>query len=196
MSATASYPTTGGARVEVVGPNPWGEYEMPCTGCDTSADTGDVPADQAQATARALAQYHAKHCTATATTAFQQVSGFPGWGPWNLAREAHHLRSLARYSDDPKADTDRRISAAFTADEVRRIDAYLAAGISDTARLAAIEARLDTATDDTRWLAWQLKQAWADLDKLRDRIDDAGSSIDTSYVASAIRYVRWSRKTD
>ena len=37
-------------------------------------------------------------------------------------------------------------------------------------------ARLDDASDDTKWLAEQLRFAWADLDELRDRIDDAGAS--------------------
>ncbi|MFI1293349.1 hypothetical protein ACH4VM_33730 [Streptomyces sp. NPDC020792] len=37
--------------------------------------------------------------------------------------------------------------------------------------------------------------AWADLDELRDRIDDAGSLMHTSYVASAVRYVTRSRET-
>lgn len=127
-------------------------------------------------------------------TAYRQHSAFPDWDDWQLAREAVHLRRMARHSDNPQAEADRRIGEAFTVGEVQRIDAYLAAGIPDTDRLAAIEAQLGDATNDTKWLAEQLKRAWAQMDELRDRIDDAGSLMDTSYVSSAIGYVRWSRK--
>jgi hypothetical protein len=101
---------------------------------------------------------------------------------------------MARYSDDPKAEADRRIGEQFTADEARRIDSYLAAGKPDTSRLAAIDARLDDATDDTKWLTQQLNRAWAHLEELRDRIDDAGSLMDSGYVASAIGYVSGTRE--
>ncbi|MCX4524006.1 hypothetical protein OHA69_41180 [Streptomyces anulatus] len=64
------------------------------------------------------------------------------------------------------------------------------------ARIAELQARPDRLTpDDARWLLDRL--AWADwhLEELRDRIDDAGSSMLTSYVSSAIDYARWSRGT-
>ncbi|MGW7260790.1 hypothetical protein [Streptomyces sp. NPDC054834] len=126
---------------------------------------------------------------------FRERSSFPGWNDWRLAREAVWLRSKT-CDNDPQAEKDQRISKAFTADEARRIDAYLAAGVPDTGRLTAIEARLDDATDDTKWLAKQLKQAWAQMGKLRDRLDDAGSLMDPDYAASAIGYVRWSRENE
>lgn len=47
---------------------------------------------------------------------------------------------------------------------------------------------------DTQWLAQQLRRAWTQLDKLRDRIDNAGSLMDTNHVATAIDYVRGSRE--
>ncbi|WP_434600226.1 hypothetical protein [Streptomyces sp. A5-4] len=125
---------------------------------------------------------------------FRQHSDKADWTDWQLAREAVWLRGMARYSDDPQAEADRRNAEQFTADEVRRIDSYLAAGKPDTGRLAAIEAKLDDATGDTKWLTQQLQRAWAQMDELRDRIDDAGSLMDTGYVASAIRYVSSSRE--
>ncbi|MFD8217574.1 hypothetical protein ACFV2U_28625 [Streptomyces sp. NPDC059697] len=96
------------------------------------------------------------------TTSWQH-SSFADWDDWQLARAVVCLRSMARYSDDPSAGADRRIGAAFTIDEAGRIDACPAAGRPDSDRLTAIEARLNGACDDTKWLAEQLKQAWADL---------------------------------
>ncbi|MFJ9188459.1 hypothetical protein ACIRQO_36080 [Streptomyces anulatus] len=64
------------------------------------------------------------------------------------------------------------------------------------ARIAALQAHPDRLTpEDARWLLDRL--AWADwhLEELRDRIDDAGSLMHTSYVSSAIDYTRWSRGT-
>ena len=126
---------------------------------------------------------------------FRQHSAVPDRSDWRLACEALELRRWARYSDDPQAEADRQMKKAFTADEAARIDAFLAAAQHDTGRLAAIEARLDEATGDTKWLAEQLRRAWALMDELRDRIDNAGSTMGTSYVESAVEYVRWSRKT-
>lgn len=83
----------------------------------------------------------------------------------------------------------------FAAGEDRRADAYLAAGALDTARLAGIETQLDTASDDTKWLVEQLRTSWAQLDRLRDRIDDAGSLMDRDYIARTIGHVPWSRAT-
>ncbi|MFI7396548.1 RapZ C-terminal domain-containing protein [Streptomyces tendae] len=64
------------------------------------------------------------------------------------------------------------------------------------ARIAALQARPDQLSrEDARWLLDRL--AWADwhLEELRDRIDNAGSQMNTSYVCSAIDYTRWSRET-
>ncbi|MFG2463336.1 hypothetical protein ACGFWE_40675 [Streptomyces sp. NPDC048523] len=49
---------------------------------------------------------------------------------------------------------------------------------------------------DTEWLAQQLRRAWAQLDKLRDRIDDAGSLMVRTDVETAMGYVRGSRDTE
>ncbi|WOT40675.1 hypothetical protein [Streptomyces coeruleorubidus] len=68
-------------------------------------------------------------------------------------------------------------------------------GTSGDVRLPLGEFLAD-APDDTRWLAQQLRRAWAQLDKLRDRIDDAGSLMDTCAVETAIGYVRGSRETE
>ncbi|MFD7517728.1 hypothetical protein ACFV85_23325 [Streptomyces niveus] len=125
---------------------------------------------------------------------FRQESSHPGWSDWQLAREAVQIRRMVSYSDDP-AEADRRIAEAFTAAEADRIDAFLEAGTPDTGRLAAIEARLAEATDDTTWPAAELKRAWALMDELRDRIDNGGSLMDINHVSSAIGYVQWSRKT-
>ncbi len=120
---------------------------------------------------------------------FREQCNKPDWDDWTLAREAVWLRCGVRYSPNPQVEAAQQIQEAFTADEARRIDAYLAAATPDTGRLAAIEARLDDASDDTKWLVEQLRIAWADLDELRDRIDDSGSLMHTVYAASAIRYV-------
>lgn len=125
---------------------------------------------------------------------FREHSNKPGWDDWTLACEAVMLRRFAGYHDDPQADAERRLGEAFTEDEVRRTDAYLAAGVLDTSRLADIEATLNSASDDTKWLVEQLKTAWARMNVLRDRIDDAGSLMDIGYVASAIGYVPGSRE--
>lgn len=124
---------------------------------------------------------------------FRQYSALPGRSNWQLACAAHELRRSARNSDDPQAEIDRKMNRVFTADEAAQIDAFMEAAQHDTDRLAAIEARLDEATDDTRWLTEQLRRQWALMDELRERIDDAGSTMDTSYVESAVGYVRWSR---
>nr|WSW64519.1 hypothetical protein OG513_38935 [Streptomyces sp. NBC_00998] len=125
---------------------------------------------------------------------FLQESSKPGRSDWELARLAVHLRGYAKYADDPQADAAQRLGEAFTEDEARRADAFLEAGRQDTDRLAAIEVRLgkDAASDEA-WLAQQLTTAWARLDELRDRIDDGGSLMANTHVASAIDYVRGSR---
>ncbi|MFZ3475965.1 hypothetical protein ACODT4_44035 [Streptomyces sp. 2.9] len=125
---------------------------------------------------------------------FLQDSREPGRSDWELARLTVHLRGLAAYDDDPSAEAARSLGAAFTADELRRADAFLDASSQDTGRLAAIEARLaENATDDEAWLARQLTVAWARLDELRDRIDTGGSLMANTHVAAAIGYIRGSR---
>jgi len=52
------------------------------------------------------------------------------------------------------------------------------------------------APGDTEWLTQQLRRAWAQLDRLRDRIDDAGSLMHIHHVATAIDYVPGSRETE
>ncbi|MDA5284625.1 RNase adapter RapZ [Streptomyces sp. Isolate_45] len=64
-----SYPTAGGARTEVIGPDPWGAYRMPCIGCGTVDDTGDINADHAENAAHRAAHDHAQHCTRLAPPA-------------------------------------------------------------------------------------------------------------------------------
>lgn len=121
---------------------------------------------------------------------FREHSTKDDWSDWKLARLAVHIRSMKRYGGILAAEVEPRMRQEFTADEVRRIDAYLAVSLPDTARLTAIEQHLGPATgDDTRWLTEQLQIAWVRLDTLRDRIDDAGSLMNSSYAASAIGYV-------
>jgi hypothetical protein len=130
-------------------------------------------------------------------TRLERVRTAAGRSDWQLACAALEVRRSARRSDDPQAETDRQMKKNFTAGEAARIDAFFEAARHDTDRLAAIEARLDESTgdsDDTAWLIEQLRLQWALMDELRDRIDDAGSTMRTSYVESAIGYVRWSRK--
>ncbi|MET8751319.1 hypothetical protein ABZW32_14655 [Streptomyces sp. NPDC004667] len=125
---------------------------------------------------------------------FLQDSKEPGRSDWELARLAIHLRGHAAYDDDPPADEARRLREAFTADELRRADAFLEAGRQDLNRLAAVEARLGTdTTGDEAWLARQLTVAWARLDELRNRIDTGGSLMANTHVAAAIDYIRGSR---
>jgi hypothetical protein len=126
---------------------------------------------------------------------YREESAFPGWSDWHLVREACDVRRRTCYTNDPQAELDQRMRNTFTADEVRRADAYLAAGIPDTCRLAEIEARLDDASGDTKWLAEQLRKTWSQMDKLRDRINDAGTLMDRDYAARAVGYVPWSRET-
>ncbi|MGW2841833.1 hypothetical protein ACWCWD_29110 [Streptomyces sp. NPDC001493] len=64
------------------------------------------------------------------------------------------------------------------------------------ARIAALQARPDRITqEDARWLLDRLARADWHMEELRDRIDNAGSMMLTSYVSSAIGYTRWSRGT-
>ncbi|WP_031099068.1 hypothetical protein [Streptomyces sp. NRRL S-15] len=64
------------------------------------------------------------------------------------------------------------------------------------ARIAELQARSDRLSqEDARWLLEQLARADWHLEELRDRIDNAGSMMNTSYVSSAIDYTRWSRDT-
>ncbi|MBP0453995.1 hypothetical protein J5Y04_31300 [Kitasatospora sp. RG8] len=113
---------------------------------------------------------------------------------WDLARVALNERSFAVYSDDPQADEAQRIADLLTAEEARRVDRFLAAGLQDTDRMDAVAAATDLTDDDRSWLLEQLRLAWRRLDCLRDAIDDSGSLMTTTYAASSVDYVRWSRK--
>ncbi|MFD9458660.1 hypothetical protein ACFWBC_36970 [Streptomyces sp. NPDC059985] len=125
---------------------------------------------------------------------FLQESSNPGRTDWELARLAVRLRGYAKYADDPETDAVRRLGEVFAEDEVRRADAFLEAGHQDADRLAEIAARLgNDAASDEAWLVQQLATAWMRLDELRDRIDDGGSLMANTHVASAIDYVRGSR---
>jgi hypothetical protein len=92
---------------------------------------------------------------------------------------------------EPKPESIR-----YTADAVAMTpegDNYVS---EQRARIAELQARPDRLTpEDARWLLDRL--AWADwhLEELRDRVDNAGSMMNTSYVSSAIDYARWSRGT-
>ncbi|MFD3613270.1 hypothetical protein ACFWXA_35490 [Streptomyces atroolivaceus] len=124
---------------------------------------------------------------------YRERTSKEGWSDWELARLAVDIRGGARYGGILEAEVEPRMREEFTAGEVRRIDAYLAASLPDTDRLAAIKNW--AADDETRWLVEQLTMAWAWLETLRDRIDDGGSLMSNSHVASAISYVRRTRET-
>ncbi|GAA2815230.1 hypothetical protein GCM10010441_44800 [Kitasatospora paracochleata] len=113
---------------------------------------------------------------------------------WDLACVALDRRSFAVYHDDPHAEEARRIGAEFTAEEARRVDAFLAAGVQDVHRLDAIAAATDLTGDDRTWLLDQLRLAWQRLDRLRDVIDSSGAVMNARHPARAVDYVRWSRK--
>ncbi|WP_217144809.1 hypothetical protein [Streptomyces sp. AC627_RSS907] len=139
-----------------------------------------------------------------ASLALQQIDeSARGWTDWELARE------VVYHAQFP--DGEQRINTLFTEVEVRRVTEYLAGSRPDTERLTAIEICLQSVPDgwrqrdgdagriedaDAQWLAQQLRQAWARLDRLRDRLDAAGSLMDTTHVATAIDYVPGSRETE
>ncbi|HWU08449.1 MAG TPA: RNase adapter RapZ [Streptomyces sp.] len=87
-------------------------------------------------------------------------------------------------------------SIRYTADVVSMPsdgDNYISA---QRARIAELQSRPDRLTrEDARWLLDRLARADWYLEELRDRIDDAGSLMNTSYVSSALDYTRWSRGT-
>ncbi|MFB6945569.1 hypothetical protein ACFWGL_36570 [Streptomyces sp. NPDC060286] len=92
---------------------------------------------------------------------------------------------------EPKLESIR-----YTADAVAMTpdgDDYIS---EQRARIAELQARPDRLTrEDARWLLDRLARADWHLEELRDRIDDAGSTMNTSYVSSALDYTRWSRGT-
>lgn len=63
------------------------------------------------------------------------------------------------------------------------------------ARIAELQARPELTQEDAQWLLDRLARADWQLEELRDRIDNAGSMMNTSYVADAFDYTRWSRDT-
>jgi hypothetical protein len=50
-------------------------------------------------------------------------------------------------------------------------------------------------TNDAAWLISELERVDWLLEELKDRIDDAGTRMDTGYVAEGIGYTRWSRRS-
>lgn len=127
---------------------------------------------------------------------FRLDSVLEGESDWALARLALNERSFAMYHDDHRAEEARRIAKLFTFAEAGRADAFLAAGIQDADRLEAL-ATAETLTDEDRtWLLDQLRLAWSRLDSARDAIDNSGSMMTTTYAASSIDYVRWSRRPE
>ncbi|WP_329501498.1 hypothetical protein [Kitasatospora herbaricolor] len=128
---------------------------------------------------------------------FRQDSVLDGESDWVLARLALDRRSFAIYDDDPRAEEARRLAEEFTVEEAERVDRFLAAGVQDNGRLEAVAAAGPTITDEDRtWLLDQLRLAWQRLDRLRGCIDNSGSMMQTTYVASAVDYVRWSRRPE
>ncbi|MEU3495363.1 hypothetical protein ABZ747_17980 [Kitasatospora cineracea] len=113
---------------------------------------------------------------------------------WTLARFALSERSFASYDDDPGAGEAQSLADRFTAEEARRVDAFLAASIQDRGRLEAVAASEELTGDDRTWLLDQLRLAWQRLDRVRDAIDHSGSMMMTTYAASSIDYVRGSRR--
>ncbi|MFJ8855449.1 hypothetical protein [Streptomyces sp. NPDC102437] len=96
---------------------------------------------------------------------FREHRAKDGWSDWQLARLAVDIRSMACYGGTLKAGVEPRLRKEFTADELLRADAYLAASLPDAGRLTAIESRLDpVADDDTGWLTEKLRIAWEGLD--------------------------------
>ncbi|MEE1838825.1 MULTISPECIES: hypothetical protein [unclassified Streptomyces] len=128
---------------------------------------------------------------------FREHSVKDGWSDWHLACLAVDIRGMTRYGGTFKAEVEPLLRKEFTAEELLRADACLAATVPDTGRLTATENRLDPAADnDTRWLTERLRIAWERLDELRNRIHGAGSLMDSGYVASAIGYVSNTREGD
>ncbi|MEU9044572.1 MULTISPECIES: hypothetical protein [unclassified Kitasatospora] len=125
---------------------------------------------------------------------FLQDSVLGDMTDWELARIALDRRSSAAYHDDPRAEEARKIGKEFTAAEAQRVDAFLTTTIQDVERLNTIDDAPQPTEDDRAWLVTQLRLAWQRLDRLRDVIDDSGSLMNFGYPASAVDYVRWSRK--
>ncbi|MGV9816351.1 hypothetical protein ACWDTQ_31110 [Streptomyces cellulosae] len=128
--------------------------------------------------------------TTAAPSGWRAESQCPDATDVQLAEKAADIIIMARYDADPQARMERELRQSFTYDEMRRAQQVLTACTLDVTRLTEIEARADRLDDDARWLAGQLRTAWDQLLKLRKRIDDAGTLMHTSYVASAVRYPR------
>ncbi|MFF4344275.1 hypothetical protein ACFY00_30650 [Kitasatospora sp. NPDC001540] len=124
---------------------------------------------------------------------WRQNSADESASDWALAHFALSERSFASYGDDPGAEEAQRLADKLTADEARRIDAFLAAGVQDRGRLETLAAAEELTGDDRTWLLDQLRLAWQRLDRARDAIDHSGSMMATTYAARSIDYVRGSR---
>ncbi|MFD9592013.1 hypothetical protein ACFWA9_04545 [Kitasatospora sp. NPDC059973] len=127
---------------------------------------------------------------------WRQDSIEEGATDWALARFALSERSFATCYDDPGVEEARRLADKLTAEEARRIDAFLAAGVQDRGRLDAVAAAPQLTGEDRTWLLDQLRLAWQRLDSLHDAIDRSGSMMTTTYAASSVDYVRWSRRPE
>ncbi|MEU8926987.1 hypothetical protein AB0D10_39730 [Kitasatospora sp. NPDC048545] len=127
---------------------------------------------------------------------WRQDSIEEGATDWALARFALSERSFASYDDDPGAEEARRLADKLTADEARRIDAFLAAGVQDRGRLDVVATAPQLTGEDRTWLLDQLRLAWQRLESLHDAIDRSGSMMTTTYAASSVDYVRWSRRPE
>ncbi|MEU9755717.1 hypothetical protein AB0D90_21700 [Streptomyces althioticus] len=128
--------------------------------------------------------------TDTTTVGWRTESQWPNATDVQLAEKATDIVIMARYDADPQACMERELRQTFTHDEMRRAQQVLTACTLDVTRLTEIEARAGHLDDDTRWLVGQLRTAWEQLLELRTRINDAGSLMQTSYVASAVAYPR------
>jgi hypothetical protein len=113
---------------------------------------------------------------------------------WSLAHLALSERSFSTYAEDPRAAEAQKVSELFTAEEAQRVDAFLARGLKDPERLEAIAGADTVQADDVQWLITELRTAWHRLERLHDSVDNSGSLMATTYVASSVDIVRHSRE--
>ncbi|RKE02928.1 hypothetical protein [Streptomyces sp. TLI_171] len=128
--------------------------------------------------------------------AFRTDSLTGGESDWRLATIALQERSSASYRENWESEEAASLADKFTRAEAERVDRFLAANVHDTNRLDALDTAANLTAADRDWLIGQLRLAWHRLETLHDRIDNASSLMNTRYVASAIDYVRWSRRPE